>query len=157
MTLLVISVVFYRLHIFSWYIYSCFQISFLISCIILTIDQIFRRAVIHFRVSLTCSGNGRMGFCIYWLLQVECLVGHFSSSTSLFFALLPKEIHGHRSNKTKSPWPFRAINSAKQDHQHVTVCHCSASHELHAAVLIFFYFLVVNVSSRECGRPSLSR
>jgi hypothetical protein len=77
------------------------------------------------------------------------------------FALLPKEIHGHRSNKTKSAWPFRAINPAKQDQQHVIVRHCSASHELHAAELIVFFiflcFAVVNVSARECGRPSPSR
>lgn len=55
------------------------------------------------------------------------------------FVQLPKEIHGHRSNKTKSPWLFGAINPAKQDQQHVIVCHCSASHELLVALLIVFF------------------
>jgi hypothetical protein len=51
------------------------------------------------------------------------------------------------------------MSPAKQEHQHVIDCHCSASHELLAAMLIaffiylfFFFFAIVNAPIRECPR-----
>ena len=101
---------------------------------------------------------------INWHFLVECRFGHLSSTTLLFFSvMLPKEIHGHRSKKTITSWPFAAINPAKQYHQQA--CHSlplfCKSRLVHCKANFIFYlfflklmFLTVDMASPSPPLPS---
>jgi hypothetical protein len=162
--LLLLLLLLYLAHIFAIYLFC--QISFLISCRILTINQIFSQISCTVSCFIYKNWNRMCGF-LRTLVALKVV-----SSWSLQFINLPFFCTVAKRNSWS---PFQqdqislAVSSNKSSKARSPACHslplfcksriarCNANPIFYFVLLFFLYFAVVNVSARECGRPSLSR